>query len=117
MEGTLAIFSGRRRTWPRECAALRVDVRRNFGRHAVLLRSRFSRKASQGPPQSPGGRVLTYIVLGGAVGLAGSAAFSVMVEPALAGRILQWARGRLAHVDRALDRRPHAGPPCRRLVR
>jgi sulfite exporter TauE/SafE len=37
------------------------------------------------------GRIITYIVLGAAVGLAGSAAFSLMVEPALASRILQWA--------------------------
>lgn len=37
------------------------------------------------------GRIATYVVLGAAVGLAGSAAFSLMVDPALASRILQWA--------------------------
>jgi sulfite exporter TauE/SafE len=37
------------------------------------------------------GRVATYTILGGAVGLAGSAVFSLMVDPALASRMLQWA--------------------------
>jgi uncharacterized protein len=91
MEGTLAIFSGgavlglaSALHCASMCGAISAGMLSFFT--PVSHRSRFQVLLSL-----QAGRIATYIGLGAAVGLAGSAAFSVMVEPALASRILQWA--------------------------